>query len=286
LLCTVRCPHDLHFSDASLTCVRAITTHSGKGAAQKNAAEHGIVYTGKEPPPPLKAERGMLTTAIRIDPFEGSRPLHLFSRVNYAKTYTIEHNVKVKPYGTVNNLYMHHLFKQWTEVLIGRSVRNPARIAFAKISTPNLEELGFDQKMRNTVLAVMNRSKGPSADARTAITTVARESAKEALQAEQVDASGNLANQVVEMIVAGMTYPLAVERVRELVNIGDGDDNENDAVGEGDDDEDEDEDESEAEDDDDDDDDGSEGEVSEEGAADEEEGKDEDDDDDGGEDSA
>jgi hypothetical protein len=266
----VRSLHDLHFANAPLTTVRAITTHSGKGAAQKNASEHGIVYTGKEPPPPLNTERGMLTAAIRIDPFEGSGPLHRASRVNYAKTYTIEHNVKVKPYGTVNNLHMHHLFKQWTEVLIGRSVINPARIAFAEISVPNLEDLGFDRGMMKAVLALKNRSKGPSADPRRLITSVARSSAKLALQAEQVDATENLADQVVEMIVAGMTYPLAVERVRELVNIGEGDENENAAVGDSDDDEDE----SEAEDDD-----GSEGEVSEEGEADIEEGTDGDDDD-------
>jgi hypothetical protein len=124
--------------------------------------------------------------------------------------------------------------------------------------------------MMKAVLALQNRSKGPSADPRRLITSVARSSAKLALQAEQVDATENLADQVVEMIVAGMTYPLAVERVRELVNIGEGDENENAAVGDGDDDEDE----SEAEDDD-----GSEGEVSEEGEADVEEGTDDDDDD-------
>jgi hypothetical protein len=234
------------------------------------------VYTGKEPPPPLNTERGMLTAAIRIDPFEGSGPLHKASRVNYAKTYTIEHNVKVKPYGTVNNLHMHHLFKQWTEVLIGRSVRNPARIAFAEISVPNLEDLGFDRGMMRAVLAMKNRSKGRSADARTLITSVARSSAELALQDEQVDAKEDLADQVVEMIIAGMTYPLAVERVRELVNIGDCDENENAAVGEGDDDEVEDE--SEAEDDDDDDSDeaGSEEEVSEQGESEGEEQSDDD----------
>lgn len=103
------------------------------------------------------------------------------------------------------------------------------------------------------------RSKGPVADARTSITSVARNSAKEELKAdEEEDASTaekltneaealKLANQVVELIVAGMTYTLAVDHVRQLAENGNGFEGEDDPVGEDDDDDDEDDDEGEQE---------------------------------------
>jgi hypothetical protein len=182
----------------------------------------------------------MLTTAIRIDPFNRFDILHPASRVNYAKTYNIEHNVKVKPYGMVNALFMHHLFKQWTEVIIGRSI-TPIQVAFREINPANLRALGFTTNMMGAVLAMMNRPKGPSANSRTAVISVARDSARIELQAEQASATENLANHVVDLIQAGMSYPQAVGHVRRLSTNGLGVEGENDAAGEGGDDEDEDE---------------------------------------------
>jgi hypothetical protein len=193
----------------------------------------------------------MLTTAIRIDPFQSSDVLHPASRVNYAKTYTIEHKVKVKPYGTVNSQFMHHLLKQWTEVIM--RAYNPAQNAFSTVSPANLVELGFTPEMINAVLIMMKpRPKGPRADARTSITSVARRSAKEELEAdEDEDASEakilaneadaeKLANRVVELILAGMTYTQALGHVRQLNDNGNGYEGENDAVSEGYDDDDDD----------------------------------------------
>jgi hypothetical protein len=180
----------------------------------------------------------MLTTAIRIDPFNRFDNLHPASRVNYAKTYNIEHNVKVKPYGMVNAQFMHHLVRQWTEVIIGRSI-TPLQVAFREINPANLRALGFTQSMMQAVLNMMNRQKGPSANSQTAIVAIARDSARNELQAEQVNATENLANHVVDLIRAGMSYPQAVGHVRRLSANGLGVEGENDAAGEGDDDDDE-----------------------------------------------
>jgi hypothetical protein len=202
------------------------------------------MYTGSQEPPPLKSEGDMSTKAIRIDPFNKFDSLPPGSRVNYAKIYNVEHNVKVKPYGMVNAQFMHLLVKQWTEVILGRSP-TLMQVAFREINSANLRNLGFTQNMIRAVLVMLNRPKGPSADARTAITSVLRDSARSELQDEQVDATGNLANQVVDLVHAGMTFPQAVDHVRRLSTNIVGVDGEMDAVGEGDDDEDEDEEENE-----------------------------------------
>lgn len=196
----------------------------------------------------------MLTTAIRVDPFFRFDRLDVASRVDYAKTYNIEHNVKVKPYGMVNQQHMHHLVRQWTQVIMGRF--NPAQNAFKKPSLQALQALGFSQGMTKIVLKMMDRSNGPSADIRTSITSVARSSAQFELQVEaEKDASEeqklalkyeaeNLANHVVDFILAGMTYHQAVDRVRQLSQNGSGYGTENAAVGDiddGDDDDDEEE---------------------------------------------
>ena len=196
------------------------------------------MYTGSQAPPSLKNEGMMLTTAIRIDPFNRFDNLHPASRVNYAKTYNIEHNVKVKPYGMVNAQFMHHLVRQWTQVIIGRSI-TPIQVAFREINPANLRALGFTQSMMVAVLKMMNRPKGPSANSQTAIIAIARDSARNELQAEQVNATENLANHVVDLIQAGMSYPQAVGHVRRLSANGLGVEGENDAAGEGDDDDDE-----------------------------------------------
>jgi hypothetical protein len=225
---------------------RAITSHNGKGAAQRNdALEHGVVHTAPYPPRPVQNEVMLSKHPIRIDPFKKFDTLHPASRIDYAKTYNIEHNVKVKPFGMVNNLFMNHLLRQWAQVLMRRF--NPAQSAFSAVSAATLRDLGFTNDMIRAVVAMMKpRSKGPVADARTSIISVARNSAKEQLKADEVErastkeklasetAAEKLANQVVDLIMAGMTYPLAVDHVRRLSENGNGYEGEDDAVGESD----------------------------------------------------
>jgi hypothetical protein len=247
-------PPKPHLADSP----RAITSHNGKGAAPKNSLEHGVVYTGPYPPRPVANEGKMLTIPIRIDPSEKFGTLHPASRVDYAKTYNIEHNVKVRPFGMVNSQSMNPLIRQWAQILMRRF--SPAQTAFRAVSPATLRDLGFTTDMIRAVLVMMTpRSKGPVADARTSITSVARNSAKEELKAEEeedastkeklanVAKAEKLANQVVELIEAGMPYNLAIDHVRQLSENGNGYKGEDDAVGEGDDEDDDDEDEDEEE---------------------------------------
>ena len=174
----------------------------------------------------------MMTTAIRIDPFNKNDNLHPASRINYAKTYNIEHNMKVKPYGMVHASSMHYLVRQWTEAILGRII-TPIQRAIHETNQANLRALGFTPNMVTAVAALMNRPKGPSAGSRIAIMAVARDSARVELQAEQLNASENLANHVVDLIQAGMMYLQAVSHVRRLSTNGIGSEGENDAVSEG-----------------------------------------------------
>lgn len=89
-----------------------IVTYNGQGVSKKgvNKAEHAIIYSGKSVPDPLPQERpdrgesGMLEEAIRYQPDEPSEKLHVASRINFGKVYTIEHNVKVRAIGFVHSI--------------------------------------------------------------------------------------------------------------------------------------------------------------------------------------
>jgi hypothetical protein len=65
------------------------------------AADHAIIFTGRMAPDPLPGENGMYHRPIRVEPFKLER-LAPESRVNYAKIYTIEHNVKVCSVGKIH----------------------------------------------------------------------------------------------------------------------------------------------------------------------------------------
>ncbi|KAK6442488.1 hypothetical protein LTR95_001282 [Oleoguttula sp. CCFEE 5521] len=99
----------------------SIRTYSGKGAVQRrDQAENGMVYTSRQPPrrPPL--EPRLLPDAIRVDLDDQSDKLAPLSRINYGTVYTIEHNVKVKPYAMVNREHRASLLSQFREVFVAR----------------------------------------------------------------------------------------------------------------------------------------------------------------------
>jgi hypothetical protein len=56
--------------------------------------DHAIIYTGGHPPHELEGEKKLHKRAVQVIP-KTPHKLDLASRVNYAKLYTIEHNVKV-----------------------------------------------------------------------------------------------------------------------------------------------------------------------------------------------
>jgi hypothetical protein len=218
---------------------RAITTHSGRGAAQCNASEHGIIYAGAAAPPArFRNEAGILPTAIRIDPFDAEDTLHPASRINYGKLYNIEHNVKVKPYGVVNNQFMHALITQWTQVFTGRT-GNLAQLAFRSPGPQTLRDLGFTPSQITSVTNILTRR---GADPYSVITSMARVSAEAQLVAEDraERTVKRLANHVVDLILAGMTYPSAVSHVKLITANEEAEDDDEDEDEDEDDEEDED----------------------------------------------
>lgn len=80
------------------------------------------MYTGKEQPRPLRnelpadGEYGMMG-AIRIVPRSKQEKLAKESRVNFAKIYTVEHNVKVYDFGDVYHRDLVSFKTQWKYVL-------------------------------------------------------------------------------------------------------------------------------------------------------------------------
>jgi hypothetical protein len=83
---------------------------------QQDQSQYGLVYTGSTPPRIANSERYMQATAIRIDPDNATTPLDPASRIHYGNVYTIEHNIKVKAYGMVNQASLGPLMSQFQQV--------------------------------------------------------------------------------------------------------------------------------------------------------------------------
>lgn len=83
---------------------------------QQDQSQYGLVYTGSTPPGISESERGMQSTAVRIDPDNLTMPLNSMSRIHYGNIYTIQHNIRVKAYGMVNQASVEPLMSQFRQV--------------------------------------------------------------------------------------------------------------------------------------------------------------------------
>jgi hypothetical protein len=101
---------------------------------QQDQSQYGLVYTGNAPPQVSDSERGMQAIAIKIDPDNATTPLDPVSRIHYGNLYTVEHNIRVKAYGMVNQASLLPLMSQFRQV-------NRERIGF---STPPLQTVRED----------------------------------------------------------------------------------------------------------------------------------------------
>lgn len=63
--------------------------------------EHAIIYTGDRPPKPIEGEEAPPNRPIQVVSKTHRDKLDKASRVNYAKIYTVEHNVKVQFIGRI-----------------------------------------------------------------------------------------------------------------------------------------------------------------------------------------
>jgi hypothetical protein len=76
------------------------------------------VYTGRKEPnllPNEAAEVGQagMMLAIRVEPKARGDKMHLASRIDYSRLYTVEHYVKVKEFGDVHRNSLTTLRNQW-----------------------------------------------------------------------------------------------------------------------------------------------------------------------------
>ncbi|MCJ1377602.1 hypothetical protein MMC17_000697 [Xylographa soralifera] len=88
-------------------CIR-ISTYSGQGAAKRglNQKSHCMLFTGDVAPSKLINEKMMNKEPIQMIPVNQTEKLDPKSRTDLAKTFPVEHNVKVKEIGMISS---HHL---------------------------------------------------------------------------------------------------------------------------------------------------------------------------------
>lgn len=110
-------------ADDYCTCL-PILTYQEQGVAKRGVrkSEHSIIYTSKTPPPPRpnelpqRGEDGMQPDAIRVNADNPADKLSDISRLDYGKTYTIHHNLKVKNVGVVNPNSRDDFLRQFNNV--------------------------------------------------------------------------------------------------------------------------------------------------------------------------
>lgn len=84
---------------------RPIMTYTGQGVNKKGvkAKYHAVIYTGKKPVTfDGEKTKGLKMSPIKMVPISSRHKLDNASRLNYAKQYTVEHNVKVWFIGEVS----------------------------------------------------------------------------------------------------------------------------------------------------------------------------------------
>ena len=75
---------------------------SSAGTIKAGAVEdHAIIYTGESPPEKLDGEQSLTNSPIQVILKNNRDKLDKYSHVNYAKLYTVEHNVKVQFIGQI-----------------------------------------------------------------------------------------------------------------------------------------------------------------------------------------
>ncbi|KAF1988839.1 hypothetical protein K402DRAFT_20901 [Aulographum hederae CBS 113979] len=100
-----------------------IQTYRRQGVSKHGVikADHCIIYTGETCPTPMDAEapsegEAGMRREIKVNTRSRRDKLDPLSRLNFAPVYTVEHNVKVYDFGSVDDNYLHRLVHQWKAV--------------------------------------------------------------------------------------------------------------------------------------------------------------------------
>ncbi|MCJ1377605.1 hypothetical protein MMC17_000700 [Xylographa soralifera] len=94
-----------------------ISTYGGQATLKKglDQRKHTMVYSSHVPPAKLPQEKKLNKDPIRVNIVNEEEKLDVLSRINLAKTYPVEHNVKVKTVGTVKPEELKKLKAYWKE---------------------------------------------------------------------------------------------------------------------------------------------------------------------------
>lgn len=144
MLCKYTTIPDVSFADIC----SAVSTHSGRGSPKSNQYEHGVIYTGKSAPD-TRNEPGMQPKAIKVNPDQKGAVLDENSRLNYGKVYNVEHNVKVKNFGSLNPESLKDLIDQFTAVFTSKIRQSTSSASAAKDHEPRPDMTGQGSKPGN-----------------------------------------------------------------------------------------------------------------------------------------
>jgi hypothetical protein len=97
---------------------RPILTYGGRATTKRGVdpKKHAIIYTGDTPPEKISGEEEFDREPIKVVPKTPRDKLDEKSRVNYAKTHTIEHNTKVCFVGKLDQSSIRRLVTNYDEV--------------------------------------------------------------------------------------------------------------------------------------------------------------------------
>jgi len=76
-----------------------------------------MAFASRVEPEPPDAEKPMLS-GIRLIPHKRTDKVDSMARIDFSRTYTVEHNVKVYDFGMVAKDYLERLSQHWIKVLM------------------------------------------------------------------------------------------------------------------------------------------------------------------------
>jgi len=110
--------------DLFCTCLPIHIHNPGSRKGNLNTGDHGLIYSQGRP----EAIEGLTKSPIRVELVKSAQPLRDYSLVNYARTYTVETNVKVKDIGELDLRSKDVLRTNFRDVFIGPKDRNDPEI--------------------------------------------------------------------------------------------------------------------------------------------------------------
>jgi hypothetical protein len=120
-----------------LKSLRPILTYHKQATTKSGVKheDHAIIYIGKTPPKEIKGEAELRLRPIRVIPKTPRDKLEKQSRINYAKIYTVEHNVKVLFIGEVDPKFQHRLIADFDATWQKKQQMNPYAQEYSSSNT-------------------------------------------------------------------------------------------------------------------------------------------------------